>query len=96
MYVIRFREQDFDLLSIQDLFFTRDRKEAEIFALDLNHQLQNIVAECKKQGILGCVEIPELKVFILSTKSILSIEMVEVDRITDIGRLTYNHLLKVT
>lgn len=96
MYVIRFREQDFDLLSIQDLFFTRDRKEAEIFTLDLNHQLQNIVAECKKQGILGCVEIPELKVFILSTKSILSIEMVEVDRITDIGRLTYNHLLKVT
>jgi hypothetical protein len=94
MYLIRFKEQDFDLLAVQELFYTRDRKEAEDLVEDLNSQLQKIIEACRKEHILGCVEIPELKIFILSTHSIVKIEMVEVDRIpAEIDRLTFTHLL---
>lgn len=94
MYLIRYKEQDFDLLAIQELFYTRDRKEAELLTEDLNIQLQKVVKACRNEGILGCVDIPELKIFILSTHSIMKIEIVEIDRIPDeIGQLTYTHLL---
>jgi hypothetical protein len=94
MYLIRFKEQDFDLLAVQELFYTRDRKEAEELVEDLNSQLQSVIETCRKEHILGCVEIPELKIFILSTHSIVKIEMIEVDRIpAEIDRLTFTHLL---
>lgn len=94
MFLIRFKEFDFDLLAIKELFFTRDRKEAEDLVESLNSQLQQIVKDAKSQYIQGCIEIPELGIFIVSTSSTVKIELVEIDRIPDeIGQLTFTHLL---
>ena len=93
MYLIRYKETDFDLLSVKELFYTQDRNLAADIADDLDKQLQRIIVECQANHIVGCVEIPELDVFILSTNSNVKIEMVEVPRLKLVPPLSFTHLL---
>lgn len=93
MYLIKFKEFSFDLQENKELFFVRDKFHAQEIAEELNDELQNIIKQVKEQGILGCVEIPELGIFISSVSNICMIESVELKEFEPIKDLTFTHLL---
>ena len=93
MYLIRFKESDFDLIAVKELFYIPHRQEAIQVAEELNEFVQEILGKCRKDGILGCVFIPQLDVMIVSTNSICSVEAIELKRFEPLQELTYEHLL---
>ena len=93
MYLIRFKETDFDLIAVKELFYIQNRIEAKQVAEELHEFIQEIVAKSSAEGILGCVFIPQLDVMIVSTRSICSVEAIELKRFEPLPDLTYEHLL---
>ena len=93
MYLIRFKETDFDLISVKELFYIPHRLEATQVAEELNEFVQEILEKCRKDSILGCVFIPQLDVMIVSTRSLCTVEAIELKRFEPLPDLTYEHLL---
>ena len=93
MYLIKFKEIDFDLISAKELFYIHQRSEATQVAAELNEFVQEILEKCRKDGILGCVFIPQLDVMIVSTSSICTVEAIELKRFEPLPELTYEHML---
>lgn len=93
MYLVRFKETDFDLISVKELFYIPQRTEAIQVASELHEFVQEILEKCRNDGILGCVFIPQLDVMIVSTRSICTVEAIELKRFEPLQDLTYEHLL---
>jgi len=93
LYLIRFKETDFDLIAVKELFYIQNRIEAKQVAEELHEFIQEIIAKASAEGILGCVFIPQLDVTIVSTRSICSVEAIELKRFEPLPDLTYEHLL---
>lgn len=93
MYLIRFKESNFDLVETKEMFYISQRFEAIQVAAELDASVQQILEKCRSEGIPGCVSIPQLEIMIVSTSSICSVEAIEIKRFEPLPDLTYEHLL---
>lgn len=93
MYLLRFKEFGFDYTEVKELFFVQNRMEAQCIADELNCSIQDLLAECRNQNILGCIKIPELDVFISHVNNNCAIEVIALKRFEPVGDLTFEHLL---
>ena len=88
LYVVRFKEFNFELTNFQDVFYTADRKIAEGAARDLTDQIKRIQKEIKDKNLITLILIPEIEVT-CSTLNDLYFEVEEVSRLTEIPSLSY-------
>lgn len=87
MYIVRFKEFNFEYSGFKDLYYTNDRVQAEIAAEMLTHELDKLKKEIRDKDLHGGIFIPEIDVF-CTAFSDLSIEVVEIPRLENVPRLS--------
>ena len=80
MYVISFIERDFEFFNITNVFFTDNEEEAKEATNSLNISLRFLQNQWQNKK-LGCISIPEWKIFIVSPKNHLCFEYKKIEQI---------------